>query len=69
MLGKEEHAVFHDFQIDDRKMKEMGCYYLISAGKIIDPELTGLALCRIFERDDSYYRIYLYKVVGGEYTI
>ena len=68
MLEKEKHAVFHDFQIDGRKMKEMGCYYLISAGEIAEPELTGLALYRTFERDDSYYRIYLYKVVGGEYT-
>lgn len=64
MLGKEGQAVLRDFQIDSKKMKEMGCRYLISAGEIIEPELTGLVLCRIFEREDSYYRIYLYQVVG-----
>lgn len=62
MLGKEKHVAFRDFQINANKLREMGCCYLISAGEITEPEQTGLALCRIFVRDDSYYKIYLYQV-------
>lgn len=42
----------------------MECQYMISEGEIMEPELTGLVLCRIFERADGYYRIYLYEVSG-----
>lgn len=62
ILSKEENAIFSDFIIQNKKLKELGCCYIISAGKILNPELTGLTLHKIFERDDSYYRIYLYKV-------
>lgn len=62
ILGKKEHFVFNDFIIQNEKLKELGCHYIISAGEILNPERTGLTLCKIFERDDSYYRVYLYKV-------
>lgn len=66
ILRKEKQAVVSGLQLNTEKMKEMGCCFLISAAKIIEPEQTGFVLCRLFERDDSYYRIYLYKVVGSE---
>lgn len=62
VLGKDRQFVFNDFLIQTEKIKELGCHYIISAGEILNPELTGLTLCNIFERDDSYYRIYLYEV-------
>ena len=64
ILGKSDQVVFSDLILQSKKLKEMSCRYILSAGEIADSEQTGLTLCRIFERDDSYYRIYLYKVIG-----
>lgn len=62
ILGKDNHAVLHDFILQNQKLRELGCRYIFSAGEIAEPELSGLTLCRVFEREDSYYRIYLYAV-------
>lgn len=62
--GEKEDRAIYDFWIDCQKMKEMGCCYILSAVEIMEPEWTGLSLCQVFEREDSYYRIYLYQVNG-----
>ncbi len=55
-----------DFRIDTNLLKEMGGKYLLSAVYIENGPDIGLELVREnpFETDDSYYRIYLYEVVG-----
>ncbi len=55
-----------DFRIDTSALREMGGKYLLSAVYIENGPDIGLKLVREnpFETDDSYYRIYLYEIVG-----
>jgi hypothetical protein len=43
-------------------MKEMGCQYMFSAVKILDHQENQLQFEKVFERKDSPWKIYLYKV-------
>lgn len=56
---------FQNYEIDTESLKELGGTYLLSAAYIDHSEDTGLALVRqeAFETENSYYRIYLYRVL------
>lgn len=55
---------FQNYEIDTESLTELGGRYLLSAAYIDHSEDTGLELLRqdAFETEDSYYRIYLYRV-------
>ena len=65
-LGKGNFPVYTDFTIDTSQIYEMGGRYIISAGEIVNPQLTGLELCQVFEDLDWYYKIYLYRIIVEE---
>ena len=56
---------FQNYEINAQSLKELGGRYLLSAAYIDHCEDTGLELIREapFETEDSYYRIYLYRVM------
>ena len=56
---------FQNYEINAQSLKELGGRYLLSAAYIDHCEDTGLKLIREdpFETEDSYYRIYLYRVM------
>lgn len=56
---------FQNYEINAQSLKELGGRYLLSAAYIDHCEDTGLELVREdpFETEDSYYRIYLYRVM------
>lgn len=58
---------FQNYEIDTKSLAELGGRYLLSAAYIDHSEDTGLELLRqdAFETEDSYYRIYLYRVMGN----
>lgn len=55
---------FRDYEINAKSLWKLGGRYLLSAAYIDHCEDTGLELLRQepFETEDSYYRIYLYRV-------
>ena len=55
---------FQNYEINTDSLRQLGGKYLLSAAYIDHSEETGLELVRpeAFETEDSYYRIYLYKV-------
>lgn len=56
---------FQNYEVDAGSLKELGCDYILSAAYIDNSETTGLELVRpeAFETENSYYRIYLYRVM------
>lgn len=60
--AKSENFVYENLEIDTSLMRDMGCQYIFSAGEILDCEKLNLELEKIFEREDSFYRIYLYRI-------
>ena len=56
---------FQNYEINAQSLQELGGRYLLSAAYIDHCEDTGLKLIREdpFETEDSYYRIYLYRVM------
>ena len=62
IIGKNEHVVLNNFDINTIALKKMKGRYIFSAVEIKDPERTGLSLIRIFESDEDWWRIYLYTV-------
>ena len=59
---------FQDYTIDAESLRQLGGSYLLSAAYIDHSEDTGLELMRpeAFETENSYYRIYLYRVMDNE---
>lgn len=57
---------YNQLQIDTRALKQLGCDYILSAAYIVNAEEIHLELLREepFETDDSYYRIFVYKIQG-----
>lgn len=55
---------FQNYEINADSLRELGGCYLLSAAYIDHSEETGLELVSpdAFETEDSYYRIYLYRV-------
>ena len=56
---------FQNYEIDTESLRELGGTYLLSAAYIDHSENTGLEPVReeAFETEDSYYRIYLYRIM------
>ena len=59
---------FQDYTIDAESLRQLGGSYLLSAAYIDHSEDTGLELMRpeAFETENSYYRIYLYRVMDNK---
>lgn len=59
---------FQDYEINAESLRQLGGNYLLSAAYIDHSEDTGLELMRpeAFETENSYYRIYLYRVMENE---
>lgn len=55
---------YYDLQLDAEGLRELGCCYILSAAYIVNAEDSDLFLLNEtpFETDDSYYRIFVYKV-------
>lgn len=56
---------FQNYEINAESLRQLGGRYLLSAAYIDHSEGTGLELVspEAFETEDSYYRIYLYRVM------
>lgn len=56
---------FQNYEIDTESLRKLGGTYLLSAAYIDHSENTGLEPVReeAFETEDSYYRIYLYRIM------
>lgn len=65
-IGKQEGEVIHDFEINTAALCDMGGEYIFSAVAIKNAPSIGLQLQKVFERPDSYWRIYLYKTCNNE---
>ena len=61
-FGKQYGIVYHSLELNTEAMAEMNCKYILSAGEIQTAEEMNLCLERIFEEEDSYYRVYLYRI-------
>ncbi len=59
---------FQNYEINAESLQQLGGNYLLSAAYIDHSEDTGLELMRpeAFETENSYYRIYLYRVMENE---
>ena len=59
---------FQNYEINAESLRQLGGSYLLSAAYIDHSEDTGLELMRpeAFETENSYYRIYLYRVMENE---
>lgn len=66
MFGKKDNVVYHDLELNTDKMAQMQCKYIISAGEIETADNMGLVLEKIFDTEDCYYRIYLYRIREAE---
>lgn len=56
---------FWDYRLDKEALKEMGGDYLLSAAYIVNGAEQGLVLLNEtpLETEDSYYKVYIYKVI------
>jgi len=61
-ISKNAGKEINNLEIDTKKLKEMGGDYIFSALPINNYQELNLSLDGIFERDNSYWKIYLYKV-------
>jgi uncharacterized membrane protein len=62
-ITKYQNKELKDFLINTVAFKKLGGKYILSAVKILYPEKTGLKLLKIFEREDSKWRIHLYEAI------
>lgn len=62
MVTAGRNAVISDLCFDTGAFREMGGRYLFSAAEITNAADNGFALLRVFENDESPWRIYLYRV-------
>lgn len=62
MLGKKDKIVYENLQFDMEALKELGCEYLFSCGKILNAEELGLKFMGYYETEVSYWGIWLYQV-------
>ncbi len=61
-IGKNSGLVLEDFSMDVNQAKEMGCEYLFSGLEILNAEKIGLEFLDCFETENSYYKIWLYRL-------
>ncbi|MCD8378851.1 MAG: DUF6044 family protein [Lachnospiraceae bacterium] len=53
---------FNDLQIDTAAIKDAGCDFIFSAAYVVNAEELNMELLATFETEESYYRIYLYRI-------
>lgn len=61
-IGKNSGLVLEDFSMNVNQAKEMGCEYLFSGLEILNAEEMGLEFLNCFETENSYYKIWLYRL-------
>lgn len=59
---KDDSRKINNLDINTGQLKEMGGAYIFSAFEIVNAEQNKLSFLRVFERNDSPWRIYLYKI-------
>ena len=62
LIGKDRDVKVEKLELNTAALKEMGGEYVFSAVEILNANDTGLTLLKVFEREDSPWRIYLYSV-------
>lgn len=62
LLGKREHIIYEELEFDMEALKDLGCEYLFSSGKIMDAEAMGLDFWGYYETENSYWGVYLYAL-------
>lgn len=62
MLGKESKIVLNDLHYNWEKLKELGCDYIFSCGKIDDYQRYNLEFIGEFTSDTSYWDIWVYEI-------
>jgi hypothetical protein len=60
---KDNHNKINNLDLNTAQLKAMGGKYIFSALEIVNADQNQLALLKIFERDDSPWRVYLYRVL------
>jgi len=63
--GKNNGKVINNLTINTQAIRELGGEYLFSALEIKNAEETGLVLEKVFETQDSFWRIYVYRCIMG----
>ncbi|MDP4266319.1 MAG: DUF6044 family protein [Bacteroidota bacterium] len=63
MFGKNDKRVINNIEINTDKLKQMKGEYVLSALKINNYKENKLRLERIFNNKNSYWKIYLYKII------
>ncbi|MGN0413293.1 MAG: DUF6044 family protein [Lachnospiraceae bacterium] len=63
-LKKDADFQYQNLELDTGKMKQLGCDYLFSAAEIVpeNAERLGISLQGVYDTEDSYYRIWVYKI-------
>ena len=63
IVPKSENRTLNNYELNIDEFKKLNGKYIISAVKIKNPETHRLNLMKIYDRNDSYYRVYLYSVM------
>ena len=59
---KDLNAVVKNLELNTVALKELGGEFVFSSVEILNAEQTGLKLLKVFERNDSPWKIWLYKI-------
>ena len=62
MLGKKDHIVYENLELDMEALKDLECEYLFSCGEILNAEELGLKFMGYFETENSYWGVWLYQL-------
>ncbi|OCA87569.1 hypothetical protein A8F94_06835 [Bacillus sp. FJAT-27225] len=63
MFKKSSKAALRNLELNTDQFKKMGGTYIFSAVPILNANSTGLKLEKVFDSDESAWRIYLYKAI------
>jgi len=63
MMTKDSNIKIERLDLDTAQLKKMGGRYIFSALEIQNAGDIGLRLDRVFEHDQSAWKIYLYQVL------
>ena len=64
MLGKDKKIVYEDLELDTEALKELGCEYLFSCGRIMSGDLAGgVEEMGYFETEKGYWGVWLYRLL------
>lgn len=62
-LKKGSGVTYENLEFDMDALKELGCEYLFSGGEILDPEKMGLDFMGYYETAESYWGVWLYRIM------